>query len=344
MALNEFENAVIHVDAPGMYTTIQDIGRVGYQQYGMPVAGPMDSESYLLGQALVGNTKPAGALECTILPPTLTVKGTCIVAFTGADMQPTINNVVVPRYIPFVCHEGDVISGGFSQCGVRMYIAFSGGIDVPEINGSVSTHTKAKIGGLEGRQLKAGDEFGIKPFTRETVHVCDYYGEGHNLFNTALYNRGGRECHESLRVVLGDQAKYFTKKGIKTFGSKIYTLTMQCDRMGFRLDGPVIEHVDSADIISDGAVFGSIQVPSDGNPIVLMADRQTTGGYTKIGTIITADLPRLSQLPVGDGIHFDIVTIEEAQDIYRTYMKRLDKRMQLAYEQSTYVFKVRNNI
>lgn len=340
MALNEFKNALIHVDAPGMYTTIQDEGRVGYQQYGMPVAGPMDSESYQLGQALVGNVEPVGALECTILPPTLTVKGTCIVAFTGADMQPTINNVVVPRYIPFICHEGDVISGSFSQCGVRMYIAFSGGVDVPKINGSVSTHTKAKIGGLEGRPLQAGDEFGIKPFTREAVHVCDYYGEGHNLFNTVLYNRGGREYHEPLRVVLGEQAKHFTENGIKTFGSKIYTLTVQCDRMGFRLDGPIIEHVDSADIISDGAVFGSIQVPSDGNPIVLMADRQTTGGYTKIGTIITADLPRLSQLPVGDGIHFDIVSIEDAQDIYRTYMKRLHKRMQLAYEQSTYVFKV----
>ena len=340
VALNEFENAVIHVDAPGMYTTIQDIGRMGYQQYGMPVAGPMDSESYLLGQALVGNVKPVGALECTLLPPTVIVKGTCIVAFTGADMQPTINNVVVPRYIPFICHEGDVISGGFSQCGVRMYIAFSGGIDVPEINGSVSTHTKAKIGGLEGRPLQAGDEIGIKSFTRETVHVCGYYGEGHNLFNTALYNRGGRECHEPLRVVLGDQAKYFTENGIKTFSDNIYTLSVECDRMGFRLDGPSIEHVDSADIISDGAVFGSIQVPSNGHPIVLMADRQTTGGYTKIGTIITADLPRLSQLPVGDGINFNLVSIEEAQDIYRAYMDRLHKRMELAYEQSTYVFKV----
>ncbi|MFR3565917.1 MAG: allophanate hydrolase subunit 2 family protein, partial [Veillonella nakazawae] len=104
-----------------MYTTIQDKGRVGFQQYGMPVAGPMDSESYLLGQALVGNVETAGALECTLLPPTLTVKGTCIVAFTGADMEPTINSVRVPRYSPFVCHDGDVISGGFSQCGVRMY-------------------------------------------------------------------------------------------------------------------------------------------------------------------------------------------------------------------------------
>ena len=339
MALNSFKKASIYVDGPGMYTTIQDAGRVGYQQYGMPVAGPMDSESYLLGQALVGNKEPLGALECTVLPPTLTVQGTCIVAFTGADMHPTINNIVVPRYIPFICHEGVIISGSFSQCGVRMYIAFSGGIDVPTINGSVSTHTKAKIGGLEGRPLQAGDQFGINAFDRDEVHVCDFYG-GHNLFNTALYNRGGRECHEPLRVVLGNQAKYFTEKGIKTFSSKIYTLTVQCDRMGFRLDGPVIEHIDGADIISDGAVFGSIQVPSDGNPIVLMADRQTTGGYTKIGTVITADLPRLSQLPVGDGIHFDIISVEEAQAIYRTYMKRLHKRIQLAHEQSVYAFNV----
>ena len=176
------------------------------------------------------------------------------------------------------------------------------------------------------------------------MHVCDYRGEGHNLFNTALYNRGGRECHEPLRVVLGDQAKHFTEKGIKTFSDNIYTLTVECDRMGFRLDGPEIEHVDSADIISDGAVFGSIQVPSNGHPIVLMADRQTTGGYTKIGTIITADLPRLSQLPVGDGISFNLVTIEEAQSIYRAYIERLHKRIKLAHEQSAYVFKVRNKI
>ena len=211
MALNSFKKASIHVDGPGMYTTIQDAGRVGYQQYGMPVAGPMDSESYLLGQALVGNKELLGALECTVLPPTLTVQGTCIVAFTGADMHPTINNIVVPRYIPFICHEGDIISGSFSQCGVRMYIAFSGGIDVPTINGSVSTHTKAKIGGLEGRPLQAGDQFGIKAFTRDEVNVCDFY-DGHNLFNIALYNRGGRECHEPLRVVLGIKQSILQRK------------------------------------------------------------------------------------------------------------------------------------
>ena len=114
MAVSEYKNTSFEVVSPGMMTTVQDGGRVGFQQYGMPVAGPMDGESYAIGQALVGNTTPVGALECTVLSPTLKVKGTCIVAFTGADMQPTINNVEVPRYIPFVCHNGDVISGSFT--------------------------------------------------------------------------------------------------------------------------------------------------------------------------------------------------------------------------------------
>ena len=129
-------------------------------------------------------------------------------------------------------------------------------------------------------------------------------------------------------------------KGIKTFSDNIYTLTVECDRMGFRLDGPEIEHVDSADIISDGAVFGSNPSAIEWTSHCPHADRQTTGGYTKIGTIITADLPRLSQLPVGDGINFNIVSIEEAQDIYRAYMERLQKRIKLAHEQSAYVFKL----
>lgn len=338
MAANEYNHASFQVTSPGMMTTVQDAGRVGFQQYGMPVAGPMDSESYYIGQALVGNTTPVGALECTLLSPTLKVKGTCIVAFTGADMKPTINDVEVPRYIPFICHDGDIISGGFSQCGVRMYISFAGGIDVPEINGSVSTHTKAKIGGFHGRPLAAGDEVPLKDCKSQDKHICDFDGNINHLFNVALFNRGGRECHEPLRVVLGSQAKCFTEKGIRNFSNELYTLTIQCDRMGFRLDGAIIEHVAGADIISDGAVFGSIQVPSDGNPIVLMADRQTTGGYTKIGTIITADLPRLSQLPIGDGITFDIVSVDKAQEIYRAYAEHLHNRIQLAEQQSQYVF------
>ena len=328
---------------PGFFTTIQDAGRTGYQQYGMPVAGPMDMESYLLGQALVGNREMKGALECTVLPPTIEVFGECIVAFTGANMKPTINGVEVSRYIPYMCHAGDVLSGSISECGMRMYISFAGGIDVPLINGSVSTHTKACIGGYEGRSLQKGDQLFLHAFNREALTVCDSSDTGNRLFNSALYNRGGRYCHEPFRVVLGDQAKRFTKQGIKIFVNSSYTLTEQCDRMGFRLEGPQVEHMNGADIISDGAVFGSIQIPSNGKPIVLMADRQTTGGYTKIGTVISADLPRLSQLPVGDAIQFELVSIDVAQKIYRSYMAKWGALHHLARRQSRYVFRVKSS-
>lgn len=334
------EKISIQFIQPGFFTTIQDAGRTGYQQYGMPVAGPMDIESYLLGQALVGNRDNRGALECTVLPPTIEVLGECIVAFTGANMKPTINGIEVSRYIPYMCHAGDVLSGSISECGMRMYISFAGGIDVPLINGSVSTHTKACIGGHEGRAIRKGDQLILHSFAREAITLNDSSDTSCRLFNSALYNRGGRYCHEPFRVVLGEQAKRFTKNGIKTFVNHQYTLTDQCDRMGFRLEGPQIEHMGGADIISDGAVFGSIQVPSNGSPIILMADRQTTGGYTKIGAIISPDLPRLSQLPMGDTIQFELVSIEVAQKLYRSYMAKWSALYHLARRQSRYVFRL----
>lgn len=334
----KLEPTSFHVDAPGMFTTVQDKGRIGYQQFGMPVAGPMDSESYLLGQALVGNVNPVGALECTVLAPTLTLNGDCVVAFTGADMEPTINHVKVPRYIPFLCHKGDIISGGFTKCGMRMYISFSGGIDVPLVSGSVATHTKSNIGGFYGRSLQLGDTVKLHDATLSEITRCRFDDTLHRLFNVALYNRGGRYCHEPFRVILGEQSAAFTEEGIHAFSNSGYTLTERCDRMGFRLEGAPIIHKESADIISDGAVFGSIQVPADGQPIVLMADRQTTGGYTKIGAIITPDLPRLSQLPVGDTIHFEIISIEEGQKLYKDYMSVWNQRIDLAWSQHQYVF------
>ena len=337
------KRASIEILQPGLFTTVQDAGRTGYQQYGMPVAGPMDIESYLLGQALVGNRTNVGSLEGTVLPPTLQVHGECIVAFTGANMNPTINGVQVSRYIPYICQDGDVISGSVTECGMRMYISFCGGIDVPAINGSVSTHTKAYIGGYEGRSLQRGDQLSLHDFVRGALTQCDITDTANRLFNSALYNRGGRYCHEPFRVVLGEQAKHFTKEGIKTFVNSSYVLTDQCDRMGFRLEGPEIAHVKGADIISDGAVFGSIQVPSNGKPIILMADRQTTGGYTKIGAVISADLPRLSQLPVGDEIQFELVSIDVAQKIYRSYMAKWGALHHLARRQSRYVFRVKSS-
>lgn len=336
-----FNKVAVHVKSSGFFTTVQDKGRIGFQEFGMPVAGAMDQDSYAVGQALVGNDTYLGALECTLLPPTLEVESHCIVAFTGADMNPTINGMPVPLYIPFLCRPGDEISGAYVTEGMRMYISFRGGIDVPIINDSVSTHTKARIGGYEGRHLMAGDTFYIHcSFENLAERETFVLEKGDGLSNTAIEPYTVDDFRHPIRIVLGPQHEAFTDTGIQTFAQEYYEITPQCDRMGIRLSGPVIEHVETADIISDGAVFGSIQVPADGQPIVLMADRQTTGGYTKIGTVISPDLPRLSQIPIGHALRFKIITVEEAQEQYRSYRKRLDKILQVAKGQSVYVFTV----
>ncbi len=336
--LNSKDSLSLSIETPGFFTTIQDTGRSGFQQFGMPVAGAMDQESYALGQALVGNEILSGALECTILPPTLTVHTPCIIAFTGADMQPTINDIPVPLYIPLYCKEGDRISGSYAIYGARMYIAFRGGIQVPLINGSVSTHTKASIGGLQGRALQKGDTLSL---TREICAPADVLPlvlekEIHKVSNPTFHNTSPQKV--IIRVILGPQDDAFTDAGLHTLVTSPYIITPASDRMGFRLQGEPITHKDSADIISDGAVFGSIQVPADGQPIILMADRQTTGGYTKIATVITPDLPILSQLPIGTTFHFSICSIAEGREIYKNHHTAWQQKLALAKKQRDYIF------
>lgn len=356
----------LRFEDPGFFTTIQDAGRTGYQQYGMPVAGAMDSESYLLGQRLVGNvpynaarinakapatntatdlvqganqpsanptsaittattTKALGlsALECTYTPPTFTVvEGPCVVAFTGANMAPTVNGAPVPLNTPIRLHEGDTVSGAPADpatAGLRLYIAVRGGFAVPTVNNSASTHTKAGIGGLEGRRLQAGDELTIGDSRRPP-----------NLDLGGLPALAVSETYQVpyqkpllLRVVLGPQADRFTEEAATILQRSSYTITPSSDRMGYRLEGEPLPHSNGADIISDGAVFGSIQVPHNGQPIILMADRQTTGGYTKIATVITPDLPRLAQAGPGKPITFTVISVAEAHRIYKDYIDDL---------------------
>lgn len=330
MLQNKVEsNTKITIGMSGMLTTIQDMGRIGFQQYGMPVAGAMDQENYVIGQALIGENgskeKPyLGALECTMLPPILTCEGPCVVAFTGANMAPNINGIAAPMYRPITCKEGDVISGTYAQNGMRMYIFFAGGIDVPKINGSVSTHTKANIGGIDGRKLQVNDVLSVGVVESS----CDQ--KASSIEDNLLKSSQEWNFKEPIRVVLGPQDDAFTKEGLETFKSTVYTLTPASDRMGFRLKGKPITHTKGADIISDGTTFGSIQVPADGQPIILMADRQTTGGYTKIGTVISIDLPRLAQLPIGSQIEFSVISVEESQELYKKYHASLKDKLEIA--------------
>lgn len=297
----------------GILTTIQDSGRYGYQELGIPTSGVMDDYNYRLANILVGNKLDEAVFEMTFFGPTLKFNENLIIAITGSNMNPKINGELAPMYETIKVKKGDTLQFGKVNEGIRSYLAFGGSIDVPFVNGSKSTHIKTKMGGIEGRALKAKDEINIKKSKEKTMRkIPEKY--------LPIFSH----CN-ILRIVLGPQDDYFTEKGIHDlFRSGGYQVTKDFDRMGIRLKGTAIEHKETADIISDGTTFGSIQVPANGQPIILVADRQTTGGYTKIGNVITADLYKLAQMTFLDKVLFQEVTIEEAQKLATDYKNKFD--------------------
>lgn len=303
----------VKVITPGIYTTVQDYGRFGYQKFGIATTGVMDEYSYTLANALVGNKRGEAALETTYLGPMLKFEEDMVIAIAGADISPKIDNVPINMHESYLVNAGSTLSFGRIKNGVRSYIAFGGEIDVDVVNGSKSTLVKSKIGGYEGRPLKARDELNIivnKNAVAGKKLSQEFYPEI-SKFNV-------------MRVVLGPQEDYFTEYGIyKFFRSGGYTLSKNIDRMGIRLEGDSIELKDGADIISDGTVMGTVQIPSDGKPIILMSDRQTTGGYTKIATIIREDIAKIAQMGPMDKICFELVSIEEAQDLYEEFENKI---------------------
>ena len=297
----------------GILTTIQDSGRYGYQELGIPTSGVMDDYNYRLANILVGNKLDEAVFEMTFFGPTLKFNENLIIAITGSNMNPKINGELAPMYETIKVKKGDTLQFGKVNEGIRSYLAFGGSIDVPFVNGSKSTHIKTKMGGIEGRALKAKDEINIEKSKEKTMRkIPEKY--------LPIFSH----CN-ILRIVLGPQDDYFTEKGIHDlFRSGGYQVTKDFDRMGIRLKGTAIEHKETADIISDGTTFGSIQVPANGQPIILVADRQTTGGYTKIGNVITADLYKLAQMTFLDKVLFQEVTIEEAQKLATDYKNKFD--------------------
>ena len=223
---------------------------------------------------------------------------------TGADMKPALDGRPVPMYRPFSVKAGQVLSLGMAENGCRTCLALAGGIDVPVVLGSRSTSIKCSLGGLEGRALKAGDRI---PVGASSVPEAELLNRS---LPPAVY-----ESQVTVRVIPGPQEEAFTEMGLETFYSSSYTITPDSDRMGYRMDGPEIESLRGTDIISDAIVFGSIQVPSSGKPIILLADRQTTGGYAKIATVFSLDLPGLVQCRPGDTVRFSRISVEEAQEL-----------------------------
>jgi KipI family sensor histidine kinase inhibitor len=302
---------VLEVLKPGLFTTVQDLGRWGYQASGVSVAGAMDPLALRMANGLVGNEPDAGALEITLLGPTLRAVGACIVALAGAEVEPRLNGRPVMGTVEL--KVGDELEVGRTVRGARAYLAVGGGIDVPLVLGSRSTYTRAGFGGLEGRALRAGDTICHAERSEESAPRERIPHSARN--DKWLPLPSGDEI--TVRVVLGPQDDYFSVETIEEFLRKAFQISSDADRMGYRLAGHPLHHQGPAEIVSDGVVLGSIQIPPHGNPIVMLADRPSVGGYPKIATVIGSDVRLVAQCRPGMRLHFRQVSVAEARQALR---------------------------
>jgi KipI family sensor histidine kinase inhibitor len=290
----------IVVVKPGMLSTVQDLGRWGCQDRGVPVAGPMDSLAHRLANAAVGNARHAATLEITLLGPELRFERETAFAIAGADLDPTLDAAPVKPCSATRARAGTVLRFGARRSGARAYLAIDGGFDVPSVLGSRATHVLSAMGGYEGRSLAAGDRLPTAPPSRRP-------GPSRPLPATVMPAGGAR-----LRVLPGPQDQFFDDAAMERLQRTRFTVSPASNRMAYRLTGASIARANDREMISDAAVFGGIQVPPSGEPILLMADRQTSGGYPQIATVITADLPAAGQLAPGDWVEFSVCTRREA--------------------------------
>ncbi len=306
----------------GMMTTVQDLGRNGYQSQGFSVAGAMDVRSLKIANLLLDNPENEAVLEITLIGPTLEFTSATIIAITGGDFQPQINGEPAPMYTALYMNKGDILKFGSARTGSRGYIAFSSYLDIPVVMGSRCTNLKSKLGGFKGRKLQAGDYMNFRIKRRYLPFFLSRKLEGDDF----------DQEEATLRVIMGPQDDLISKQGVETFLNSEYTVTSDFDRMGCRLEGPFIAPKKTSDIISDGIAFGAIQVPSHGKPIILLSDRQTTGGYAKIATVASVDIPKLVQRKTDHKIHFKAITVQEAQQLYLDELKELDAMRKIIHK------------
>lgn len=291
----------IRVVDPGLLTTVQDGGRWGHQALGVPVAGPMDGVSHRCANLVVGNRPDCATLEVTLVGPTLEFSGETTVAVTGAEFELWLDTAPIAANTAHRAHRGSRLRFGRRRSGARAYLAVAGGVDVPLVLGSRSTDLASGLGGLAGRPLRSGDQLGVgRAGERGGPHVPPVTG--------IPLPHGGA----TVRVIPGPDATRFGPRAMSMFGQTRFTLGPESNRMGYRLRGPALDLVQMGSLLSSATPIGSVQVPPSGQPILLMADRQTTGGYARIATVISADLSVAGQLAPGDWIRFEACDRREA--------------------------------
>ncbi|MED4463633.1 biotin-dependent carboxyltransferase family protein [Metabacillus fastidiosus] len=306
----------IHILKPGLLTTVQDMGRYGFQKYGVVVSGAMDSVAARLANIVVGNDEREALLELTLTGPTISFSKDAVISICGADFSPQINGEKLPMWRPVLIHGQSVLQFSNVKEGCRAYIAVAGGIDIPLVMGSRSTYIRAQIGGFKGRALKREDVLQIKEpsgfSARLTEKLRQVNSSPFSAANwTPHYNwRKLYSKNNPIRFIRGPQYELFSNK---VLNEHYFQISPQSDRMGYRLTGHILSPIEKTELFSEAVPIGTIQVPPDGNPIILMADRQTTGGYPILGIVASVDIPVLAQMKPGDKLKLKEITLEDAE-------------------------------
>ncbi|WP_299093007.1 biotin-dependent carboxyltransferase family protein [uncultured Metabacillus sp.] len=307
----------------GLSTTVQDLGRVGYQQYGVVVSGVMDETAAKIANVLIGNMEYDAVLELTLIGPTLLFQQNALISICGADLSATIDGKPAPMWKPVYVKEGSILRFGRPQLGCRTYLAAAGGFDLPIVMGSRSTYVRGGIGGFHGRPLDKGDVLklnGIKSSHTRVLEqfLCKRMNSASFCTTTWTVSYQMKPNYQKdpvIRFIKGPHFEHFTEATKKRILNDAYQVTSNSDRMGYRLSGSPLELSKNLELLSEAVTMGTIQVPKDGQPIILMADRQTIGGYPKIGYVASVDFPVLAQVLPGNQLTFQEISILDAQKL-----------------------------
>lgn len=311
MKSEQIKKSTITIEEPGLLSTIQDLGRFEYQKYGVPTSGALDSLAFQIGNILLGNSNENPGIETTMIGPTIKFNSNMWICITGAQSSPMLNGNEIQTWKPIYVRKDSILKWGALNWGIRSYILFKMDMEIEKTMNSYSANTGLGIGGHnDGLPLKKGDKINLIN-SNSSIPILN-----NNFDYTKHYIP--QENDITLRIILGPHDDYFNQNEINKFLSSEYKITPQSNRIGYRLSGSQIKHANKSDIISEGGALGSIQIPGEGQPIILLQDRGTTGGYPKIATIATVDIPKLAQAQPGQVIKFEKIDIEESISLLRS--------------------------
>jgi len=328
---------VLKVLQPGLYSTIQDLGRLKFRSYGVTTSGAMDDFALRVGNRLVGNNQDEAGIELTFRGGEYLFMKDSVISVTGADLNPKVDGQDIPIWESLLIRKGSRLFFGNPSKGIRAYITIQGGINIPIILNSKSTDMKVGFGGLEGRRLKTGDMLCQNEERLDTDVVGSYFS------GTVIDDYYGWDLQtKMIRVLLGPDLDHFTKEGIETFLKSKYSISVKSDRKGYNLEGPKIAHSQKGpDITTNTTTVGAVQVPGQGTPIILLRDCQTVGGYAKIATVITPDIAVLANSAPGQQVSFCKVDIERAYLLYRNREKLINSEVALKRDKSIGIYHVK---